>query len=208
MRHQDLTINHRLESWVFANAAARNAAGTYVTADIGRISFQTDTGQYWRLTATTPTWVLIVPPVAAPVYAFLQTGQANPPITTALAPGVMLGLGVGNTITPSATGKILVTIAGTLGNAIANKTPGCQMRYGSGIPPSFGASGGANGSALGASAFVTGNIVNNASPFSLSAVISGATLGAPLWFDLALWNLTTGGQAYGVAVSITAVELP
>ena len=59
MRHQDLVLNHILESWVYANATARTTAGGFVTGDIGRISYQTDTGQYWRLTATTPTWQLI-----------------------------------------------------------------------------------------------------------------------------------------------------
>ncbi len=59
MIHSSLTLNHILENWVFANAAARVAAGSYVTADIGKVAYQTDTGQYWRLTATTPTWALI-----------------------------------------------------------------------------------------------------------------------------------------------------
>jgi hypothetical protein len=56
MRHQDLTLNHRLESWVYANAAARTGATGFVAGDVGRIAYQTDTGEYWRLTATTPTW--------------------------------------------------------------------------------------------------------------------------------------------------------
>jgi hypothetical protein len=55
-RHQDLTINHRIESWVYANAAARLSATGFVTEDIGRIAYQTDTGQYFRLTGTAPTW--------------------------------------------------------------------------------------------------------------------------------------------------------
>ena len=45
MRHQDLTINHRLESWVFANASARLAPGDYVIGDVGRIAYQSDTGE-------------------------------------------------------------------------------------------------------------------------------------------------------------------
>jgi hypothetical protein len=211
MRHQDLTINHRLESWVYANAAARTGATGFVAGDVGRIAYQTDTGQYWRLTATTPTWQLILPPVAPPVYARLQTGQATSsttPTVTALSPGVMLG--VGNTITPTATGKILVTIAGTVVNQVANASPACQMRYGTGTPPAFGASGN-TGTLLGAYAGLTGNIVNNGTPFSLTGVITGAALGVPIWFDLQLWNLGPpfpAGQAYVTGVSLTAVELP
>jgi hypothetical protein len=208
MRHQDLTINHRLESWVYANAAARTGATGFVAGDVSRISYQTDTGQYWRLTATTPTWALIVPPVAAPVYARVQTGQATSsttPTVTALAPGVMLG--VGNTITPTATGKIFVTIAGTLVNTVANEIPNCQMRWGTGTPPAYGAPGN-TGTLIGGLAGLTGNIASNASPFSLSGVLAGAALGVPIWFDLQLWNSTTGGQAWVTGVSMTAVELP
>jgi hypothetical protein len=207
MRHQDLTINHRLESWVYANAAARTGATGFVAGDVGRISFQTDTGQYWRLLTTAPTWQLISPPVTPPVYARLQTGQvasSSTPGVTAVSPGVMLG--VGNTITPTATGKILVTIAGTIVNSIANETPACQMRYGTGTPPAYGASGN-TGTLLGGSAALTGNTLNNASPFSLSGVISGAALGVPVWFDLQMWT-SAGGQAWVTGVSVTAVELP
>jgi hypothetical protein len=211
MRHQDLTINHRLESWVYANAAARTSATGFVAGDVGRIAFQTDTGQYWRLLTTAPTWQLISPPVVPPVYARLQTGQvtsSTTPTVTALAPGVMLG--VGNTITPTATGKILVTIAGTVVNQVANASPICQMRWGTGTPPAFGASGN-SGTLIGGVAGLTGNIGNNASPFALSGVITGATLGVPIWFDLQLYNLGApfpAGQAYVNGVSVTAVELP
>jgi hypothetical protein len=56
MRHQDLTLNHRLESWVYPDAPSRTGATGFVSGDVGRIAYQTDTGEYWRLTATTPTW--------------------------------------------------------------------------------------------------------------------------------------------------------
>ena len=39
-RHQDLTLNHRLESYVYADAAARTGASGFVSGDIGRIAYQ------------------------------------------------------------------------------------------------------------------------------------------------------------------------
>ena len=204
MRHQDLTLNHRLESWVYANAAARLAATGFVAGDLARIAYQTDTGQYWRLTATTPTWALIGPPNA--VFAILQAGPLNPTVTSALAPGVMMGLGVGRTITPTSTGKILVTISGTILNSIAGKIPTCQMQYGTGTPPTNGASG-ATGTPIGGQAALTGNTPSNASPFSLTALITAAPLGVAHWFDLALWT-NAGGTSAVVQVSVTAVEIP
>jgi len=56
-RHQDLTANHILESFTYANSTARMAATGFVAGDVGRVAYQTDQGTYYRLTATTPTWI-------------------------------------------------------------------------------------------------------------------------------------------------------
>lgn len=50
-----------IESWTYANAAARTGATGFVANDVGRVSYQSDTGTYWRLTAITPTWAPIPP---------------------------------------------------------------------------------------------------------------------------------------------------
>jgi hypothetical protein len=57
--HSEQTTNHRIESWSYANAAARTGASGFTSGDVGRVAYQQDTGEYWRLTATTPTWALI-----------------------------------------------------------------------------------------------------------------------------------------------------
>jgi hypothetical protein len=57
--HSAQTVNHRLESWSYANAAARTGASGFTSDDVGKVAYQQDTGEYWRLTATTPTWALI-----------------------------------------------------------------------------------------------------------------------------------------------------
>ncbi len=59
MLHPLSTYNHILENWTYVNAAARTGATGFLSVDIGKIAYQSDTGQYWRLTATTPTWALI-----------------------------------------------------------------------------------------------------------------------------------------------------
>ena len=55
--HGAQTKIHVIENWSFANATARVAAGAYTANDLGKISYQQDNQTYWRLTATTPTWV-------------------------------------------------------------------------------------------------------------------------------------------------------
>ena len=61
--HSKLTKIHVAENWSFANLAARQAIGTYATADIGKIGYQQDNNTYWRLVnvtspggTATPTW--------------------------------------------------------------------------------------------------------------------------------------------------------
>ncbi|MDQ6764817.1 MAG: hypothetical protein M3Z22_01755 [Verrucomicrobiota bacterium] len=52
-------------SWKFANAAARTAAGSYVSTDIGKVGYEynnssaTTYGTFWKLTSLTPTWTII-----------------------------------------------------------------------------------------------------------------------------------------------------
>lgn len=199
MRHQDLTINHRLESWVFANAAARNAVGSYVAADVGRIAYQTDTGEYWRLISVTPTWKRL-----NGVYAAYQSPQPPPILTpTASTTGVMAGMGA--LVVPSVTGKVMAIITGTMVNTIANKWPSVALRYGTGTPPANGAA--PVGSPIGAIEFLTGNTANNATAFSITGLVLNAALGVPLWFDL-VQSTTSGGTTALDYVAATIVELP
>ncbi len=61
MLHKNLTPadRHAPHSFEYANAAAREAATGFVTADINKQALQLDDGTYWRLTAITPTWVAV-----------------------------------------------------------------------------------------------------------------------------------------------------
>jgi len=204
MNHQNLTINHRLESWVYPNAAARNSALGFVAADVGRIAYQSDTGQYWRLTSITPTWQ-ILQPTPTPVYASLQTPAASPVGTSVASPGVMMGLGIGHTLTPTASGKVFLAFSGSIGNGVAAKAVAGQIRYGTGAPPANGAppSGTVAGGVFGAQ----GNFANETAPLSGSAVLTGLTPGVAYWFDLQLWT-APGGIGIVAGVGISAIEVP
>jgi hypothetical protein len=197
MRHQDLTINHRMESWVFANAAARNTAGTYVSGDIGRISYQTDTKQYWRLMSTTPTWSNVSAGTTT-----LQTTAVDP-TGTANTTGVMSGLA--GIITPVASGKIFVTICGTMSNN--NGAGGCAVviRYGTGTAPANGVA--LTGTPLGGVAIRTAMTASTTVPFSLNAVITGLTPGTAYWLDLHQQAIGAGAASLS-NVAVCAFELP
>lgn len=56
--HEFATYNHPIERYVYADCSARMAATGFSTSDVGKIAFQTDAAAYFRLTASTPAWLL------------------------------------------------------------------------------------------------------------------------------------------------------
>jgi hypothetical protein len=59
--HKNLVTTdlHSIYAYSYANAAARTGASGFVTADIGKVAWQTDDDTFWLLKATTPTWAQI-----------------------------------------------------------------------------------------------------------------------------------------------------
>ncbi len=51
-------LNQPVEHWQFSNAASRTGATGFFSQDIGKLGYQTDTGQYYRLIDLTPGWQL------------------------------------------------------------------------------------------------------------------------------------------------------
>lgn len=97
MRHENSTRNHKIENWTYANAAARTGATGFVTADLGRIAYQSDDGSYWRLTATTPTWAALgsgEPGGGGALAKGAVQGIANQAIPTGSTTAVTLDFGV------------------------------------------------------------------------------------------------------------------
>lgn len=83
-KQASLGDRHAVENWVYANAAARAAATGFVSDDVGKIAFQTDTGVYYRLTATTPTWVSLAG-VAPADLGIIPQNSKSADYTTVLA---------------------------------------------------------------------------------------------------------------------------
>jgi hypothetical protein len=135
-------------------------------------------------------------------FASLQTSPTSPAGTTSTT-GVMAGLG--GTITPSATGKILVTINGSMYNQTATGSTVSAIRYGTGTVPSNGAA--LTGTQIGGSVKRGAIAAFERMPFSVSAVITGLSLGTQVWLDLNQ-AAATAGTANLELVSIAAVELP
>ena len=205
MRHQDLTLTHRLETWIYANAGARISATGFVAADVGRIAYQTDTGQYWRLQAVVsgaPVWKIVG---AAPVT--LQTGSLLATGTTAGATLEMCGLGaLGGLITPAAASKIYASIRGSCNNNTTGGGIAFHMRYGSGPAPGTGAAQAGN---VASGVHYAGGLAcpaNTTFPFNITAIITGLTIGTPYWLDLAFSHWIQGTANISL-VQVAAFEL-
>jgi hypothetical protein len=198
MRHEDLTKNHITERWVYANAAARTGASGFVAGDVGKLSFQSDTFQYWRLTSTAPTWIPFDPA------AINVQGVPSDPVLTASTAFVMMGCALA--FTPLTTGKILIFVTGTISNSVLSDGATAQIRHGTGAAPVNGAAvtGTGDGKAI--------RMINNAStaalrlPFALTSLVTGLTLGTAIWIDIALAAITAGNaNVYDLCIDV--VEL-
>jgi hypothetical protein len=203
-----LIAPNKMETWVYATATDRTTATGFIPNDVGRIAYQTDTAQYWRLSATTPTWSSIAgAPVAAAVYASINLGPSNP---TGVVGGTlkMQGLGaVGWTLTPTATGKVLVTLTGWMGNNTIGGSATGTLYRGTTFPApvnNAALTGTAMTPAIAISAVATANY---GYPFTTHILATGLAVGTQYWFDFALAAGATG-TAFIAYLNATAIELP
>jgi hypothetical protein len=127
------------------------------------------------------------------------------PTGTTDTTGKMAGLAV--SFTPATTGRVLVTVTGDATNSGATAGQGAkaQIRYGTGSAPANAAA--LTGTAVGA--MVTATLMRATAdliPISLTAVITGLTLGTAVWLDLQEVALTSGtGQLKNLTVTIVEV---
>jgi hypothetical protein len=108
--------------------------------------------------------------------------------------------GLAQIITPTVTGRILITVCGVDGIAATTTTGAVTLRFGTGAPPG-------NGTAL------TGTVISNtisfanntavalSFPFSVTGIATGLTLGVPIWIDLAQSVSALTG------ITVTATEI-
>lgn len=139
------------------------------------------------------------------------TFQGTPadPATTTSSTGVMMGLGGAASITPTRSGKLLVTISGDMDNSGSGNAVTAQLRTGTGTAP-------ANGAALagttrssnvrGENPIVALAIPLCRFPFSVQAVVTGLTINTAVWLDLGV-SAQGGGTARVRNLSISAIEI-
>lgn len=104
---------HILYAYSYANAAARTGATGFVSADLGKVAWQTDTNTFWVLIATTPTWTEITGGTGSTSKAILHWGNNSVSSTTTtryLQPGFVDGVG------PTTVIQYRVPFAATLKN--------------------------------------------------------------------------------------------
>lgn len=127
--------------------------------------------------------------------------------STSSTSGVMLGYGATIALTPTYSGKVLITFNGILGNNTAGAIGAVQIHYGTGTAPANGAA--ITGLAAGS---VTG-VINNANtagfsaPLSVTALITGLVPGTAYWVDLSM--ICVGASTTSLLnVSASATEVP
>lgn len=153
-------------------------------------------------TKASPTWSVIGSTAAASLPAILANVTTAAPTPTASASYVMMGLGATASITPVLAGRIQIDICGNI-VATNGNTATAQLSYGTSTAPVNGAA--VTGTQVGsqiAQLALTGYL---SSPFSLTAVVSGLTVGTAYWLDLALKS--SSGNASVTQVSVSACEL-
>lgn len=134
----------------------------------------------------------------------LATSQATPadPAGTADAVGKMMGLGA--TITPAVTGKVMIVVSGSILNDTNTDGASVQIRTGTGAAPANGDA--LTGTARGAKVSMVNTVAAQRFPFSVNAVVTGLTVGTSVWIDAGVAAIT-GGTASIKDVSISVIEV-
>ncbi len=130
------------------------------------------------------------------------TYQGTPadPSSTTNSTGVMMGLA--GSITPTISGKVMITISGDMKNGTNNGNSVTHIRYGTGTAPTNGNA--LTGTVAGALVNMTAAATNQRVPFSCNAIVT-LTVGTTYWIDLGL--KAASGTAFVQNISISVVEL-
>lgn len=165
---------------------------------------------YFFVSSATGKYVFVklaaVVPYTPPVYASLQSSPANPTGTASLTP-VMMGLA--QSFTPTASGKVMIVISGTMFNSNDDRGGKAFLQYGTGTAPANGAA--VTGTQAGNFAYYEEIVFNQTNiPFAMNAILFGGSklnVGTTYWFDIAL-NTITGDTVSATNLSLSIVELP
>lgn len=126
---------------------------------------------------------------------------ATPTGTTVTSAAKMLGLGA--TITPVKSTRVLVAITGIALNSTIGDGTNVQIAYGTGAAPSNGAA--ATGTAVGSVKHFVSSTAAGQQGIALMWVVTGLTAGTAYWFDLQ-FEAVTGGTATLKDVDVVLIE--
>jgi len=164
-------------------------------------SISCTSGKFITVVPTTAVQPTCTTPVTGATEQSTSSNPATPGTTSSF-----LMQGLAGSITTTKTGNVLITISGYAApqNAVTDGIK-FQISYGTSTPPSNGHA--LTGTQVGS---VEQSQVGNASvynmPFSITAVVTGLTVGTTYWIDLAA-ELTAGTTSTLNNVTIAAVEI-
>ena len=142
----------------------------------------------------------------------ISTITVNAP-TAIASVGTLVMLGLAGSITPQATGRVLVICTGVVGNTTAaGDGVSFQLSYGTGTAPTNAAT--LTGTQVGALKAFVGSTTAGQQGFACSWIITGlsvpgsggATTTTTYWLDLAV-EAITGGGAVLKNVDLVAIEI-
>lgn len=159
--------------------------------------------------------IVLWSPVAGKWYGGPYIGsvaQSQPSTPTAPnSTSVFTMMGLAGAITPKKSGTLMLTISGNLTGTTTTAGDGIayQLSYGTGTAPTTNAAlaGTQVGSAPQYTNPTTVTAVDIQVPFSITAVITGLTLGTAYWLDLAAKALNTASHVNFANLSISVIEL-
>ncbi len=115
--------------------------------------------------------------------AQLVTITPGDPTAINSATNLMNGLGATWTLTPQASGRVLLCVSGNLVENAATQTASLQLSYGTGAAPANAAA--VTGTQVGGVLSWVTLAAQLTLPFSMSAIVAGLTPRTAYWFDLA-----------------------
>jgi hypothetical protein len=107
-------------------------------------------------------------------------------------------------ITPTFSGRVLVTVSGTIANTASAATDTIQVRYDTGGIPSPG-NNPATGASSGNPVIAKSPTTNSRIPFSITVLLTSLTLASPYWIDL---YVTPSAGTWTIdSLNVVAIEM-
>jgi hypothetical protein len=135
------------------------------------------------------------------------SSPANP-AGTANTTGVVMGLqALTRNIRPLSSGKLMITVTGTIRNSVAGYGASAELIYSaSGLDPANGSGIPGTATAIGVWKNMVASTAAGKDCFTLNGIVSGLTVGNDYWFDVGLKSVT-GGTSTISDLDVTIVEL-